>query len=314
MKTVNSNTELISEAKRITRKHNIFMFCLGRILLSLKYFPLFCLCYAYFRWLDDKVDSSNISEPEISHLINRQKRIIDSIILGSQEQIDDLCASEQMLALLLIDKQNSRNLKKSVLEMLSAIEFDAERRHKVINKDALENYSRKVGGAFAEFLVNCISPSLVHVNPIDDIRVAAYSAHRIHVLRDFYDDLKRGYINISKEELRKLGTQVDSLQEIDLRPWVRDRVQISSQEFQKSLPTISCIKNTKCRILGLFTSARYLVILEKIKFDGYILQKEYNISIQEYISIVRWVLYLSVCKPTEINGILGQSRQKIGIG
>ena len=269
-------------------------FWVGRILFSPTYFPLFCLCYAYFRWLDDQIDAPDISKFKAELCIQKQNKLISLFVDGIDTNKDNLNPYEKMLILLLtLDKQLGSHLRSNILEMFAALEFDVIRRNKYCNGNSLNDYSRKIGGSFTEFILICTTRKTINVKTIECFRLAGYAAHNIHLLRDFYEDLQLGYINISREDIIKFGFENHDLKSVDINPWVRFRVQICKQYIHDCFIIIKSINSLKVYFLFLIISAPYVFFAQKIEENNYELHTYHeNAKNSTFIKIKNILSYL----------------------
>ena len=107
--------------------------------------------YGYFRWVDDVLDAETGIKSEKMAFFNRQKSLLAACY--RDEIPDDLCAEEWMLVDLVgNDCEKNSGLQSYLCNMMAVMEFDAERRGRIISQAELSGYSRALAVAVTEAL------------------------------------------------------------------------------------------------------------------------------------------------------------------
>lgn len=302
--------KLVSVACEVTRTCNPTAYRLARLFFNRSMLPVYCLGYAYFRWLDDLVDAPNALNNLVRTMLDRQRDIISAMYEYETQSIYlALNIYEQMLVeLISYDRTNGQSLQTYITDMLGLLEFDAKRRYQLCKQKDLDDYSRSLGRAYTKVLQICTARGNFLANNHED-NLAGYAAHQAHILRDFYIDVPLGYFNISQEYMKSLGYTLEQLSsmeldQLDLRPWVRDTVSTGTRAFIQGLKAIKQIRNWRCRLLGYVTSAQYIYVLEKIKQNDYCLQRDYTASSIEKRRMLAWALKMSFISEFDINSLI----------
>ncbi len=230
--------------------------------------------YAYFRWVDDTLDTGSGSGSERSAFLHRQKSLLGACYRGEFSR--DVTVEEQMLIeLIRHDTEKNSGLQSYIRNMMSVMEFDAERRGRLISRDELANYTRWLAIAVTEamhYFIGHDSPS-----PRGEARyLAVTAAHISHMLRDTIDDVKAGYFNIPREFLKAHGIDARDVESEAYRKWVQQRVQLARMYFETGKKNLSQVTSTRFRLAGFAYTARFETVLNMIEADDYLLRSEYS--------------------------------------
>ena len=242
--------------------------------------------YAYFRWVDDTLDSNlalsgmtstarNVVEAqERTDFLARQKSLLEKSY--RRESIKDATAEEQMLIQLVRhDNDTNGGLHSYLHNMMQVMEFDAKRRGRSISQTELNQYTHWLATAVTEamhyFIGHCCS------SPNDETRYLAVSgAHITHMLRDTFDDVQTGYYNIPREVLEANNIQPQEIQSKAYCDWVRSRVNLARKYFQAGKGYLARVQNPRCRLAGFAYTARFEWLLDTIERERYLLRSQYN--------------------------------------
>ena len=181
----------------------------------------FTLCYAYFRWFDDIVDSLRLGPEESKFVLERQKRFLTQ--LYSQELPEELSTEELFLAhLVKFDKIHGKDIGGDLGALISCLEFDANRRGKIISTRELERY---VG----DNVISYINIASAILNLKDSLKKDLIDISRAGFVMDYIFDLREdmnlGYVNIPLEDIERYKIELGDLNSDVLRTWVRDKVE-----------------------------------------------------------------------------------------
>ena len=244
--------------------------------------------YAYFRWLDDTLDSPS-QEPLISNqpnqstyqnqeeklnLVKRQRGLLDDLYQGVIPL--DLSPPEELLVdLVQTDPDPESGLYLYLDNMMKVMEFDAERRGKEITEEKLDDYTTALAVSVTEILHYVIG----HDQPqprTEERYLAVKAAHIAHMLRDTHEDAQDGYYNIPGTFLKEHGITPFDVQSDAYRLWVNKQVDLAREYFKTGLSYISRGKNFRRRLTGLAYTARFEWVLQIIERENYSLRQEYS--------------------------------------
>ncbi len=230
--------------------------------------------YAYFRWLDDRLDRADALPAERIALVEREQALLERCWLGIDPP--DACAEERLLIELIhSDPQAYSGLRTYVEHMMAVMRFDVSRRDRLITTQELADYSHHLAAAVTEALHYfighcCFSPT----GPTRYLAVTA--AHITHMLRDTCEDTAAGYYNVPREVLERHGIEPQALDSDAYRAWVAERVALARSYFDTGRQYLAQVENLRCRMAGFAYIARFEGVLNTIERDGYHLRAEYN--------------------------------------
>ena len=230
--------------------------------------------YAYFRWVDDTLDSDSLSSEERFAFLERQKTLLEKCHRG--ESVQDTTTEEQMLIELVRGEQDKHGgLRAYLHNMMQVMDFDARRRGRLVSQAELNEYTRWLATAVTEamhyFIGHCCH------SPHDETRYLAVSgAHITHMLRDTFDDMQAGYYNIPREVLEANHIQPQDVQSKAYRLWIRSRVQLARRCFKAGRKYLARVENPRCRLAGFAYTARFDWLLDTIEQENYFLRRQYS--------------------------------------
>jgi len=268
---VNDSEQLARSITRNSSKQSYFTACF----LADKELVNDCLkAYAYFRWADDVVDQQSSSREDRIAFIKRQKEIIAD--LYRRKQVGGLTPEEQLVADL-INSDNSENsgLKSFIHNFFAIIEFDAERRGRLISQEELTWYATRLGIAVTDAIQYFVCNTYAYPDS-NNRYFAATAAHITHMLRDMRSDISEGYINIPVEYIHETELDLKDVNNPVFRAWVRNRVEQARDYFSRGKRYLDQLMVLRCKIAGYWYCARFETILEIIERDDYILRTDYN--------------------------------------
>ena len=229
--------------------------------------------YAYFRWVDDVIDAQLDTQSTKIAFINRQKAILEACYRGDPPK--GLSSEEHMLAeLVRNDSGKNPGLRSYLHKMMAVMEFDAQRRGRVISQTQLSEYSQNLAIAVTDAMHYFIGHE--DSAPDQETRyLAVTAAHITHMLRDTLEDKDIGYFNIPREYLQENGISPRDVDNRAYREWVRSRVQMARLLFKEGGESLAQVKNLRCRLAGYAYSARFEWLLRTIERENYCLRSEY---------------------------------------
>ena len=270
MNTLRTPTSL---ATSITKNASQQTFYTVKFLVDQNLIPDAYRAYAYFRWVDDRLDENGWAKPERLAFVNRQQTLVDRCYAG--EWVRDLSPQERMLARLIqLDRDQNSGLYAYIRSMMAVMAFDAERRDRWISQTELTGYAHTLATAVTEALHYFIGHTC-HAPSIESRYLAATGAHITHMLRDTYDDIRAGYFNIPREILETHEITPFDVTHDAYRAWVKSRVLRARTCFKAGKAYLAQVENLRCRLAGYAYIARFEWVLDAIERDSYLIQAAY---------------------------------------
>ena len=243
--------------------------------------------YAYFRWVDDQLDSNSGTQQEKCALLNRQHDLLEACYSGESPSV--MNPEEQMLLDLVgNDKEEESGLQTYLRDMMAVMSFDVERRGRMISQAELSQYSLLLSNAITEYMFYFIG----HQDPPPKSATryqAVSAAHVVHMLRDMVDDIALGYINIPGDVLEGGHISLDDLHSRSFRKWVFERAQLAQRYFEDGRKYIAKVKSFRCRLAGFTYLARFEWMLRAIEREQYCLRPEY--PERKRMRVVLWMAW-----------------------
>lgn len=229
--------------------------------------------YAYFRWVDDVVDIKCLNREARLAFIRRQKDLVERLYCA--EYPPDLTPEEEIIAdLIHNDRGECYRLRSYIRNFLAIIEFDADRKGRLITQSELNWYANTLGKAVTDGIQYFVCNG--HRYPESENRyLAATGAHVVHMLRDLLEDVPEGYINIPAEEITTHNIDIQKPESEPFRTWVKSRVELARQYFAEGKKYLDELSVLRCRIVGYWYCARFETLLDTIEADGYVLKPSY---------------------------------------
>jgi phytoene/squalene synthetase len=230
--------------------------------------------YAYFRWVDDVLDTGPAYGPERSAFLQRQKSLLEGCYRGEAPR--DANIQERMLVELVRgDPEKNSGLHYYLRNMMQVMEFDAKRRGRLISQAELNEYTRWLAIAVTEAMCYFIGHGAFA--PRDETRYLAVSAaHITHMLRDTHADLQAGYYNIPWEVLEANHIGPGDVGSDAYRAWVRARVELAREYFDAGRSYFGRVQNWRHRLAGFAYMARFEWLLETFERESYCLRPDYS--------------------------------------
>jgi phytoene/squalene synthetase len=263
-----------SMAQTITFTGSKQTYYTARLMVDKELVNDFFRAYAYFRWADDIIDETAQTDHERLEFIRRQRLLIEG--LYKRQRLDVQAPEEDILAELIShDRGKNSGLQSFIRNMFAIIEFDAERKGKLITQEQLDWYSDRLGRSVTDGLLYFIGNGQQY--PSDGNRYqAAIGAHIAHLLRDMVADINDGFINIPREYLDTHGITPEDISSEAFRAWVKERVDLARYYFEEGQKYLDRLNVLRCKIVGYWYSARFIGVLDAIERDNYVLRAEYK--------------------------------------
>lgn len=229
--------------------------------------------YAYFRWVDDRLDQDLGERTERIAFVEQQQALVNRCYQGDWPR--DAGMEERMLVdLIRKNGKKGSGLESYIRNMIAVMAFDARRRGRLITQEELAQYTRSLAIAVTEALHYLIGNGCA--SPRSNGRyLAATGAHITHMLRDTLDDNRAGYFNIPREVLESRGLSTNEVESQAYRAWVQHRAQLARRYFKAGKDYLAQVKNPRCRIAGYAYIFRFEGVLDSIERDGYVLKSSY---------------------------------------
>jgi phytoene/squalene synthetase len=235
--------------------------------------------YAYFRWVDDRIDQPVSDRAERLAFVRREQDLLDSAYRANHGQgcrdWGGLAPQERLvLDLIRSDDLCASGLHSYVSNMMAVMAFDANRRDRLVTGQELEQYSRHLSVAVTDALHYFIGHE--DEPPIGEARYfPAMAAHITHMLRDTFADIRLGYFNVPLELLESGGIDPRDVESAPYRDWVSCRVHLARAYFKDGSSYLDQVKSTRCRLAGYAYMARFAGMLDAIEREGYRLRPAY---------------------------------------
>ncbi len=229
--------------------------------------------YAYFRWVDDRLDQELWDKSERIAFVERQKALMESLYRG--ESPTGLTDEEHMLVELIQDDHElNSGLQSYIRNMMAVMVFDAYRKGRLISQKELSEYSRWLATSVTEAMHHFIGHECT--TPKTETRyLAVTAAHIVHMLRDTREDTSAGYFNIPRKFLDSHEITEKDLDSAPYRLWIQSRVELARAYFKAGENYLAQVENPRCRLAGYAYTARFTGVLDSIERDGYRLQASY---------------------------------------
>lgn len=266
--------ETYTLARSITRSSSKQTYYTALLMVDRDLIDDFFRAYAYFRWVDDFIDIHSTTVEEGRTFIERQKKLVDK--LYNQNAPADLEPHEQIAAdLIQNDRTRNSGLQSFIRNMMAIIEFDAQRKGRLISKEELNWYTDRLGLSVTDGIQYFVGNG--HPYPTSDQQyLAATGAHIAHLLRDTWIDIEDGFINIPVETLDKHNLKPESFSHAAYKDWVRERAIHARQLFNEGKRYLDSLDVLRCKIVGYWYCARFEGVLDSIERDGYVLRESYD--------------------------------------
>lgn len=261
-------------ARSITRASSLQTYYTALLMVDRDLIDDFFRAYAYFRWVDDFIDIYTHSTEERIAFMDRQKGLIDRFYNRGAE--DGLAPQEQIAAdLIRDDRSPTSGLQSFIRNMMTLIEFDAQRKGRLITEEELRWYTQRLGFSVTDGIQYFVGNG--HPYPrAEGQYLAAMGAHIAHLLRDMLNDIADGFVNIPSEYLEKYNLEPNAINHTAYKEWVRERVGQARHLFFEGKRYLDSLDVLRCKIVGHWYCARFEGVLNMIDRDGYVLRESYD--------------------------------------
>lgn len=234
--------------------------------------------YAYFRWIDDRIDEGEEPAAERAAFLRRQQALVEAgycAAAGGRPMPGDLCPEERLLAELIAgDREPDSGLRTYLGNMMAVMAIDTTRRGRLISAAELDRYIDLLATGVMEALMHFIGHNCPAPSGPERSR-AVYGACVVHMLRDLMEDAAAGYYNVPAEYLAAHGLGPGDVGEPAFRDWVAGRVALARDCFREGRAFIAQVGNARCRLAGRAYIARFEYVARLIERDNYRLRAAY---------------------------------------
>lgn len=236
--------------------------------------------YAYFRWVDDTLDApipmESVQDDDRAtrlRFLARQQALLDACLRGDKPDVGG--PHEAMLVELLGHSHTlDGRLEAYVRHMMRVMEFDAQRRGRLITGQELDDYTRSLAIAVTEAMHYFIGHE--SSTPRDETRYLAVSgAHIVHMLRDTCADVRAGYFNVPREMLEASSIGPHDVRCDAYRRWVKERVRLGRAYLDAGKGYFARVESRRHRLAGMAYIARFEWLLDTLADDNFTVRPEY---------------------------------------
>jgi hypothetical protein len=249
---------------KLFRRRAVRLWILVNLYFPIKSRKYFYLCYTYLRWVDNYVDNPTNSKQSKKEFIEKQLELIECLSNCQTDYrflMNRLTYMEEIFIYYFIEyagRINNCRLISEVKREIESILMDAERllRDGIYSNKEFDEYIELASKPLFNIVYYFLFPNAETLSRQKSIgNFIGYIA----TYRDFFDDIKAGYINIGREDLLKYNLDVTNLQyDKNLTRWMGDKL---PRLFSLMYEEISILKTMQLK-LKLFWIGPYLVVLD----------------------------------------------------
>jgi phytoene/squalene synthetase len=240
--------------------------------------------YAYFRWVDDRLDAPEPPGPnfneeghsphrERERFLDRQTSLLERCLRG--EPSGEINRYESMLVDLVRHAEPGDGLQTYLRHMMLVMDFDLRRRGRLVSAAELDAYTRWLAIAVTEAMHQFIGHGAAA--PHDETRYLAVSgAHILHMLRDTYPDIRAGYFNVPRELLETHAIGPEDVDADAYRAWVEGRVRLARANLDAGRIYFGRVGSRRHRLAGLAYIARFEWLIDALRREDYRVRPRYD--------------------------------------
>ena len=264
-----NSTTLLTHAARLTRLSSLHTYVVIRCLVDRDLVADGYRAYAYFRWLDDVLDKQLSDHAARMAMVAEQAELARRAFAGDSAQ--PACDEERLLLDLVRRRRPDHpGLASYIGCMMQVMQFDAERRGRLVSAAELTDYTRRLSTAVMDGLTYFIG-NHDHYPAAAARYKAVAAAHISHMLRDAAEDEASGYYNIPRELLESHHLSPADMRAAPYRAWVRGRVDLADRLFREGRQYIHSLSNPRARLAGLAYCANFESVLRRVRRNDYVL-------------------------------------------
>lgn len=180
------------------------------------------------------------------------------------------------------DRSHNNMLRPFMTRMMDVFEFDSARQYKKVTEQELLDYSLTLGSAYTQLLVRFVEPR--YRIEQDNVQLA-HACHQSHMLRDFEEDLKLGYINIAKQDIDTYHVD-PHIRDDNFRQWLKDRITSIREKFKKGNARLDRVPILRIKIIARLYCFRYESVLQQIEDTDYQLLADYTLRVRDTLKLM----------------------------
>ena len=242
------------------------------------------LCFAYLRWLDDFVDNPQNNIIEKISLVRRQKRLIENFNLFDEAAKIYIEESFLFHFIKFAISQQKTFLIDALKMMIDTIEMDALRLEHggIYDKEEMRAYIEKNSKAFFDIITWFVAPNNSYT--LQNIYCGKF-ATMLFMLRDFEEDIKIGFINITKEDLELYDLDEHNIYiSNNLNRWTEKRFKEIIEQLFTEAKVVKTFPIT-LKFFNYYSQIYYLPKLLRLKVYNYNLRKAPQKKIKNEIKV-----------------------------
>lgn len=266
--------ETLKLAKSITWTASRQAYLTARLFVDRDKVDDFYLAFAYFRWLDDAVDDPSVNQETRLTLIKRQVELVAKLFQGDSPTAPTP-EEDMVVQFVQHGRGTSERLKPFVDNMLSTIKFDAKRRGRLISEAELDEYCVRLAASVVDGLQYFIGSKHQYAESEDRL-TAATAAQITHLLRDTFQDLNDGIINIPREYIEENDLDPKNVSSPLYRDWVKQRVELANTYFDEGKRYFDNNAVLRLKMAGLWYCTRFESVLRSIEKNNYLIREDYR--------------------------------------
>lgn len=197
-------------AENYTRKRAIKLWSIAHLLIPKTRREYLYFCFNYLKWIDDFVDDPINNKDKKIDFVEDQLKLISALSNGERIKLK---SNEEYFLFYCIEYANlikNYDLISELKNSLESIRMDTERLYNngVFSREELEEYLYKVVHPVFNLTYYFLLPS---AKIQKSGKYIGRFVWKVLILRDFFEDLDSGYINISREEIEEYNLNVNNL-------------------------------------------------------------------------------------------------------
>jgi phytoene/squalene synthetase len=240
-----------------------FSYYFGRLFFVSERREILYKAYGYFRWLDDIVDQAAIPRQQADEIIQRQSQLIAAWYEG-RDSLQGQDTESLMKDVIQCNRPLGCPLRPMARGFLDALSWDVQRRYTIVEQEALDRYSQLLGCSYAHGLLFGFGLSPVESRYQTIVYLGGVASHLSHMIRDYEEDRELGYINISREALRRFQIDLDESQSANVRRWKRSLARKACAMFREARKQRNTLPTARARIGFDLVSSRYYRIARRL--------------------------------------------------
>lgn len=282
-------SELLDSARRITRTASISTFWIGLLFVPRCRRPYFFVWYAYFRLLDDTLDSS-LSPEQALRQIENELSFVRRLYKGTVAPDSVKTVREQLLDALVAFDRNSRcQLRRPIIALASSLRYELLGR---MNEHDWRTTTRRwwleVSGYLQTLSYFCADAPPSLAMPAS----AGIGGKIVHVLRDAVKDARADQIQLPMPPEIHRALASGRAHEPEFHRGVAMLIGVAARHFSTGVREINRHPSRRYRLAALWLCAKYLHHIDQIIGDNFILREIYEGGPIRFARRAKWLFRL----------------------